>query len=345
MADFVPNLMKQIVGKFPSGILVFIILTSLSAIAVAQFRLPINDRFESPVPPQVFWGRDTTEKSIKVDNSIILELCVAQGSVRVNGWNRSEVRVFVEDGNKFSFNIRDKDTRSGHPNWVNVVGYAGTKDKKGPTGDCISGNEIEIDIPVNATIKLKGHDINTTIDSIRKAEVKTGGGDISLRNIKGDISAFAGQGDIFIESSTGPIAIESTTGNIVVFDVGPGELGDPFKARTNSGTISLQSVQHRQVDVGSTSGSVSYSGSIRNGGRYNLFTVNGSIRMAIPPDSACKLSATFGSGRFISELAFDLETENNVGGPIKTIAGKYGKGGDAEVKLTASYGSISVRKL
>lgn len=343
--------MKEIIENLMLGITAAAILAGLPVLALSQYRLPappvepeVAERASKIHPPlPMLWGGDTSEKSIKVDSSVTLSLCISQGNVKVNGWNRSEVRVYVENGSKFGFNVRDKDARSGDPNWISFKSVE-TRGKYATSSECISGNDIEIDAPVNATVSIKGHEITTKIDSVKKAEIETLGGDISLRNITGGMSAKSGQGDVTVEASTGPMTLVTTTGNIVVFEAKPGAIGDLFKANTNGGTISLQDLLHRQIEVGTISGSVLYNGVIRSGGSYNLNTSNGSIRMSIPADSSCRISATYRAGRFNTELPIDIQTENIREGPIRSIVGTFGKGGDATLKLTTHNGSISIRK-
>ena len=329
-----------------------LMLSALSTVIVWGFSAPV---FSQPyVPPSVkrpvtkpkagpmpvVYGGNATEKFIKVDSAINLSLCVSMGTIKVNGWKRNEVRVLVENGHKFSFVVRDKSPKTGDPIWMKVV----NADSKKHT-ECLAASEIEIDLPTGATIGIAGREISTKIDSVKKAEVKTAGGGISLRNVSSGIFASSGQGDVMVESSSGPMDLGSTTGNIIVFDAGPTEIGEGFVAKTNSGTVSMQNLMYRQVEVRSTSGSVLYNGVIRPGGSYNLNTSVGSIRMALPADSACQLSATFRSGSFKSELPIKYQTEDVGAGPIKTIVGTIGKGPEATVRLTTNHGSINIRKL
>lgn len=290
----------------------------------------------------LYTGGVTSEKSIKADGNVNISLCVTQGSIKVNGWNRDEVRVFIEDGSKFGFKVQQKSAKTGEPVWIMIEGTQ-PKGKFAEVGECLWG-EIEIDVPRNATVNIKGRETSTTIDSVRKASLFTIGGDISLRNITNGITASAGQGDITVEHSQGAMILNSTTGNILVFEAGPSEIGDMFKAKTNGGAISLQSLTHRQVEVDSVSGSVAYMGDILNGGSYTLRTSKGSIRMTIPTSAAFKVSATFGQGTFNTDLPFKIETENISEGPVKSIVGIIGKGGDALVKLNSNYGTIAVKK-
>jgi hypothetical protein len=300
-----------------------------------------------PEPPS--WPRvprgDVSEKSIMSDPNVNVWIpCVSRGSIKITGWNRSEVRVFVDGGNAFNFTVQEKSPQSGAPVWIKVSGIQ-PKGRYGPVSECIWGEDIEIDVPMNASINLKGQEIRSRIDSVRKVEIKAIGGNISLRNIANGIGAYAGQGDITVEASQGSISLESTTGNILVFEAGPSEIADWFKAKTNGGAISIQGLNYRQVEVNSISGSLTFSGNIRNSGSYTLRTSRGSIRMAMPLATSSQISATFTSGTFKSEIPIDIATENVSEGPIKTIVGKIGKGGDAIVRLSSNTGSITISKM
>jgi len=305
-----------------------------------EARLSVPPRY--PVPAH--GPQDSYERSIAVDSGVNLLLgCILEGTVRVNGWNRSEVRVFVGEGNKFNFRTLQKSSKTGQPVWIKLVGED-SKSKFGPSSECISGSEIEIDAPVNSTITIKGREITTTIDTVKKVDVSSIGGNISLRNISSGVSASVGQGDITVESSQGAMNLSTTTGNILVFEAGPSEIGDAFKANTNSGAIALQSLEYRQMTVDSVTGSVAYTGEILSGGSYNLRTSKGSIRLTIPARSSFQMWATYGFGNFSTEIPVDIATENISPGPIKSIRGKAGSG-DATLKLTTNNGSIGIKKM
>ena len=294
-----------------------------------------------PKPPR----GEVSEKSIKTDASVNVWIpCINRGSVKITGWDRNEVRVYIDGGNTFNFTVQEKNATSGDPVWIKVSGVQ-PKGRYGPVSECIWGDDIEIDVPVGASVNLKGQEIATRIDTVRKAEIKVVGGNISLRNITNGVGAYSGQGDITVEASKGSISLESTTGNILVFEAGPSEIADWFKAKTNGGAISLQGIGHRQVDVNSISGSVSFSGSIRTGGSYSLRTSRGSIRMAIPAAVSSQISATYGYGTFRSEIPIDIATENVSPGAVKTIVGTFGKGGDAIIRLASNNGSIAITKM
>jgi hypothetical protein len=313
---------------------------------------PLNKRKEPPkknwfpavrnIPtPIINFGGGTYEKSIAVDARVNVSLCVTQGDVKINGWERKEVRVFIKDGSKIGFNILQKGRQNEMPVWIKVVGTDPAK--PAVQRDCIWGDVVEIDAPTGAAVNLEGKETRIVVDSIRKVGVKNAGGNISIRNVTEGINALTYEGDVDVENSDGMITLTTTTGNIVGFELGPSQVGDMFRAKTNSGRISLQKLEHRQVDVNSISGSVLFNGELLTGGIYNIGTSNGSLSLGIPPDSPCMLSATYGEGDFSSELPFKLLTENVTPGPVKRITATLGKG-DCKLNLSTASGVIRLRK-
>lgn len=288
-------------------------------------------------------GGDTNEKSIAVAPNVSVTLCVVQGKLRINGWSRNEVRVFVKDGSNISFKVREKSVKDDKPIWISAIGYDPKRVNKS-FPDCIWGENIEIDVPQNASIEVKGQETEASIDSVRKISIKNIGGDISVRNVTGAVTASTYEGDITVEASQGQMTLDTSTGNITAFEVWPDEIGDSFRAKTNSGAIALQSVGHRNTEVTSISGSVSFIGEIRAGGSYVVNTTNGSIRLSLPQTTACKISAVYGYGTFASELPFKIETENISAGPVKSVVGSLGAGGEALMRLSTNNGSISIKK-
>lgn len=295
-----------------------------------------------PEPPNV-GETGTYEKSVKVDPKVNLSMCITEGDVKVNGWNRNEVRVFVKDGNPFALKVVQKGPRTGDPVWISILASATSTGMPVPAGECISAEEIEVDVPQDATVKLRGKQARISVDSIRKAGVDNIGGDISIRNITEGVAASTGQGDVMVENCEGSISLQSSTGNIVVFGAVPGEAGDSFRAKTNSGAISLQRVEHRQIDVNSISGATMFDGQLLGGGVYSFGTTNGSIRIAIPESSSFMIDATYGFGNFNSDLPIKTLQEDVAPGAVKRVRGQVGSG-DARLSMTTSTGQIRIVK-
>jgi hypothetical protein len=297
------------------------------------------------MPPGFMLGDGTTtERSIAVDAKVSIQMCVTQGVVKVNGWSRNEVRAFVSEGSKFGFRVLQRSPKDAGPVLISIVGLRQLPGGAIAMVECISGNEIALDVPENAAFTLKGRETPMSVDTLRKLWVENAAGNLKVRNVSSGVRVKTYQGDVTVESSQGGMSLESSSGNIVAFDVAPAEVGDAFRAKTNNGAISLQKMEFRLSDVSSISGSILFTGKLLSGGSFSFNTNNGAIRLAIPADSSCRVTATYGYGSFNSELPIKTLTENVRSGPAMTVNAIMGTG-DASLRLTTSSGSIQIRKL
>ena len=306
-------------------------------------------RVEKPVEPESAdvpdgptTGRGVSEKALAVDANVNIKLpCISQAKVTINGWERNEIRVFIKNGSKIGFRVHEKDPVSGKPVWVLITSPGGETPGR-PFSECLSGDKIEIDVPLKASLSISGRETETRIDSVKKVYIKNLGGKVALRNISGGITAATYEGDVAVENSGGQISLETSTGNIVAYEVSPGQIGETFKAKTSNGAITLQKVDHRQIEAISVSGSVAFNGKFLPGGLYTFNTTNGSIKLTIPSDSSCRVIASYGYGTFNSVLPLKISTENVSSGG-KSLVGNIG-GGDATVNVTTSSGSVVIGK-
>ncbi|MCC6329918.1 MAG: hypothetical protein IT174_15500 [Acidobacteria bacterium] len=342
--------MQVVVSKF---VLATVLLCSAVALTPAQ--VPVvkppkaeppaspkrtgHPRFPAEPPEQPIDRRGTNERAIAVDPDVNVQIpCISQAHVRINGWKRDEVRVFVRDGSNIGFKVHEKDPKSDKPVWVVVRSVPGTA----PTPDCISGERIDIEVPFGASLKLSGREIDTRIDSVKKVEIQSIGGNVSLRNVSGGISAETFEGDVTVENSSGQIALKTSTGNIVAFGVTPGQVGDLFKASTSNGLITLQNVDHRQIYANSVTGDLLFDGKFLPGGIYTFKTSDGAIRLVLPNAPSFRMVAWYGFGMLDQEFPMKTITSDVTPGGKRLIA-SVGEG-DATVNLTTTRGKISITK-
>jgi DUF4097 and DUF4098 domain-containing protein YvlB len=173
-------------------------------------------------------------------------------------------------------------------------------------------------------------------------DVRNLGGDIFLNNIEQGINAVTYQGDVMVENSGGAITLDTANGNIVAFDIAPSEIGDIFKAKSNSGAITLQQIEHRQNEVSSISGSIKFIGALQSGAQYNLHTQNGAITLLIPEKSSCRINASYGFGAFNSDIPLQNVIKSK-STRTQSLTASIGNS-DANVNLTTSSGAIRIRK-
>lgn len=302
----------------------------------------------APSPRPKVWTRaarrstnesDTpAEKSISTDEKVNVQLCVSEGSVKINGWDRNEIRAYVDGGSGVGFKVLQM--RNQNPVWVKVLGFDPQKSREPGLDECLSGDQIELDVPRGAVIDFTGQETGISIQSVYKVAVKNIGGNIFLNDITRGITAKTYEGSVTVENSGGAINLNSTTGNIIAFDTQPVEIGDSFIAKTSSGVITLQKVAHRLIEAGSNSGSIKFTGNFSSGGQYAFGTTNGSINLFLPSDSSFKIKASYG-GIFQSEIP--LKDVSKTSAQVQSLTGTFGSG-DANLVLTTFGGAIRIRK-
>lgn len=286
-------------------------------------------------------GPTPAEKSIQTDPRVNISLCVSEGNVRINGWERSEVRAFVAGGSKVGFKVIQK--KNQNPAWVKILGFDPATDREVGLDECLSGEVIEIDVPRGAIINhLKGRESQITISAVAKVKVENVGGDVALSGITNGIDAKTYEGDVTVEKSSGPISLFATTGNILALDVAANEIGEAFRAQTRSGMVVLQSIGHAQTEISSVSGSIRFAGDFASGGQYNFNTTSGSILLALPSDASCRVTATYSQGAFHSDLAL-RDIQKTPSPQVQKLTGILGAG-DGSLNLTTFSGAIRIRK-
>ncbi|CAN5581841.1 hypothetical protein BH10ACI1_BH10ACI1_28410 [soil metagenome] len=283
------------------------------------------------------------EKSVAVDAKVNISLCVTKGKVKVHGWDRNEIRAFVSSGgSQVGFKILQKSKQTDKPVWVMILGFDPSQSVDREADECLSGDEIELDVPRGATVNIKSRESETMIESVGKVRVENIGGDIFLKDIAQGIEAATYQGDVTVSRSSGAMNVSSASGNIVAFDLSPSEIGDVFKAKTINGAITLQEIEHRQIEVSSNSGSIKFTGDFLNGGQYNFGTANGAIMLALSEKSSCKITAFFGFGQFASEIPLKDKQQSPASG-AQNLTAQIGNG-EATLNLKTFSGSIIIRK-
>lgn len=283
-----------------------------------------------------------SEKAIAVSEKVTISLCVREGQIKVNGWNRNEIRAFVNNGEGVGFSVLEKSKTDKKPVWVKVLGYDPAKEGETDQDECLSGRIIELDVPFGTTVNIKSGESKTTIDSVSKVFVKNVGGDIFLNNIKQGVEALTYRGNVTVKNSGGSMSLETTNGNIIAYDVSSEEIGDSFHAKTTSGAITLQQIKYRETEINSSSGSISFVGGILNGGQYYFGAPNGLITMILPEDTSAKVVAVYGYGNFESIIPMkDMKRDEKA--KLGSLSGTLGKG-DALLNFKTVTGKIFIKK-
>jgi len=181
-----------------------------------------------------------------------------------------------------------------------------------PMGTHVVANTWSGSLTVQHVVgEIEGHaqsgDI-TVHDAGDRVEVETLSGDVIVQGAKGDASIHTLSGDVQLDGAHGNVEIE-----------------------TVSGDIELKDVISRHVRTNSTSGDLSYAGTIENGGRYEFTTHSGELRLRLPANVGAQLSLSTFSGEIDSDF------------PITLKAGEHGIGSAQAKRLEFSLGQGTAR--
>lgn len=285
---------------------------------------------------------DLSEKSIQVNEEVAISVCISVGQIKINGWNRNEIRAFVDNGSKVGFSVLEKSRTNQKPVWVKILGYDPKDEENFRREECLKGRTIELDVPFGATVYIKSQESETTIDSVSKAVVKNIGGDIFLNKVKYGIDAQTYEGNVTVKNSGGSMKLETTTGNIVAYEAASNSIGDFFKAKTTSGAVTLQQITFRETEVNTSSGSINFIGQLLSGGQYYFSSQNGLIALTLAGDASAKIFSAYGFGQFESEIPLTNLKQYEENG-LQSLSGILG-GGDARINFKTVSGKIQIKK-
>ena len=188
-----------------------------------------------------------------------------------------------------------------------------------------------------------GH-FEVTVPTGTRLSAATWSGSVSIRGVHGEIDARAQSGDVQVRDAGDRLDIESLSGDVSIIGVkgetkvntisGGIEVSDvrgDVSAETVSGDVALRNVTGKQVRIHTTSGDVSYSGSILDGGRYEFNTHSGELVLALPSDTGAELSVSTFSGGIESDF------------PITLKAGEHGIGASQAKRLNFTLGRGTAR--
>jgi DUF4097 and DUF4098 domain-containing protein YvlB len=273
--------------------------------------------------------RDRGEYAAEIDTTIAfsrngsVELQVGAGEIIVSAWTRDQVRVratsersalrFEASPGHLSLGLRSGSSRSGDTRFELTV----------PVGVRVRANSSSGDIRITG--------------SKAEVEARTQRGDIVLEDVgPAEITAFSGDvqasvigGDLRINVLSGDIRIRQVTGEVEV--------------KTVSGEIDLRDARSKYVRLGSTSGDITFDGTIDAAGRYELQTHSGDVDLTLPANVGAHLTVSTYSGGIESDFTLTiLPGSGGVTSHGKEFNFTLGRGG-ARIRAESFSGDINIR--
>jgi len=171
--------------------------------------------------------------------------------------------------------------------------------------------------PIGGALKVKCVSGNVGIDGAAGADIDLVSGDLTMAKIAGDARVKAVSGDIDVTGIKGSVEVKAVSGDIKLLDVADAQ----------------------NVGVENVSGNITFTGGIKAGGRYEIKTHSGDVRMTIPAGAEFDLEANTFSGDIDSDFAITVSGKMSP----REIRGTVGKGG-ATIVLKTFSGNVDLKK-
>ncbi|HEX5476046.1 MAG TPA: DUF4097 family beta strand repeat-containing protein [Vicinamibacterales bacterium] len=186
-------------------------------------------------------------------------------------------------------------------------------------------------------------------------------GDLSVTNIQGELSAQTVSGNVRLASVGRVTTAKSVSGTVAISDA---TMDGSLEATSISGDVVLKKLSARRLDVSSISGDVrmtdvqcdrlqaqsisgliEYDGSLARGGRYDLKSHSGEVRLELSGNTGFELDASSFSGEVRSDFPITTHGTSGEGSRRRrTLSGTYGDGSAVLTLGSFSGGIVIARK-
>jgi Putative adhesin len=250
-------------------------------------------------------GGEKIERSLTVHPEVTVTLCVASGTLKVRGWEKSEIHVRSIDAVQLDFRRIDKTKDTSQPATRVDVMVTEKRTPPNPRRDCQAHADVEMEVPSGATVGVQT-DGDIMIAGVAGAYAGSQNGDIAIERVAKFVEAGSVGGGISLRDSSGRVNLSSAGGGIEVFNVRAANEEDTFDVGTVSGDIQLERVSTPKVNAKTVSGTLMMSGPLAKKGNYALTNITGDMVLAMPHDASFQLNAKV-SGKHVIVSDFQLK--------------------------------------
>jgi DUF4097 and DUF4098 domain-containing protein YvlB len=262
-----------------------------------------------------------TDTTFSVRGNGHIEFDSYAGRIAVRSWDRNDVRIRARHGNSVRVDIE----HTGNAIQVEPVSRRGLA---GPV-------DFDVTVPRSFGIEIDAINVEIDIADVNgDIHAETVNGNVNLRGVAGRIHAETTQGKVIIRDSRGTLQAETVNEGIEITN----HTGD-LDAESINGSITLTGIRAGVVSAETVNGSVQYDGEIRDGGRYNLSTHNGTITMVVPQGTNATVSVDTYQGELDAD--FPIELRGRAGHDRMSFT--IGNGG-ARLELSSFGGNIRLRR-
>lgn len=276
-------------------------------------------------------ARESVERTVSVRPDVKVEVENLSGSVRIESWQKNELRIEGELGD----DTEGLEVRGGDDE---VRIEVEIPDNRRHRGRWDLASDLRIWLPVAASL-----DVETVSASIDVSGVD---GEVELETVSGSITASGGShradlstvsGNIEFSGSEAAVDAESVSGRIRLRGVA-GQLD----VSTVSGGIDVEAGGTERVDFESVSGSIEFRGSLADGARLEASTHSGNVEIVLPADTAASFEIETFAGDIHSDFGGEARRTSRYA-PGQELY--HSTGGDTRISVETFSGNVYLGKM
>lgn len=275
------------------------------------------------------WAGESVDVTKSASATPTVEIENLAGSVKINGWDRDEIKVtgvLGDDtdgldfsGSNDSFQIE-----------VEIPDSYGRRHRD-------LDSDLEIWLPAGSSL-----DVETVSASIR---VSGANGRLELESVSGEVTVEGAPTSADVETVSGRIELagsetlaiaESVSGRIDLSGV-----AGRVEAATVSGSIRVEASDIEQGEFEAVSGSVRFTGALSPGARLSAESHSGSVVLNLPADTSARFQIETFSGSINNGFGGGEAERTSRYAPGKRLDFSIGSG-DAQVRVESFSGSVTL---
>jgi DUF4097 and DUF4098 domain-containing protein YvlB len=182
-----------------------------------------------------------------------------------------------------------------------------------------------------------GINFEVTVPSQTVLDVQTSSGDITAQGVNNQMSLTTSSGTITTDGGRGQIILKTSSGNITASNI-----SGQMTLSTSSGSVTATNASASgNSSFKTSSGDITYRGSLAPGGTYDFHDSSGSIDLTLPGNAALQVQAVTQSGSIDSDFS-EVRVLDNSSGAL--ASGTVGSAPYALVTAQTSSGDIHLHK-
>jgi hypothetical protein len=293
--------------------------------ASATARAEVRDRWEVTLVPPPNYDMEAAD----INNPL--------GTVTVRGWDRNEVRIVAEKWAQSAALIKHLKVLAGFCTDGSVCVKTYVLVAEGQKAVPVATGRIDLVMDLPRRLPLKARTFVGDVEAVGMragAHLESKSGAIRVRDVDGQVTSRTLRGSQTVSSVRGSVELDGVAGDLDLMQVN----GERLVAKTVEGNIRVHKVRAQMVRLSTTAGEIWLLDLQTNqGGRYELSTFDGGIRLRPVMPASFELTARNLRGRLVSKRPLTVKSRSP-----RVVRAALGPAPATSSFVLTAYGDISL---